>query len=123
VGMAVVLAAALNGIAVLQAYTRVFTGKRYFPTISLQSRGPERLAVLTLAILILGGGIFPQPGLSSRHHAANGIINARRRAMGMEASANEGHATWWFGHHSSDSRPEVNATITNSAPLASALDD
>jgi NADH-quinone oxidoreductase subunit M len=76
-GMAVVLAAALNGIAMLQAYFRVFTGKRYFPTISLQSRWPERIAVLVLAVLILGCGMYPQPSLSSRHHAAIEIMNAR----------------------------------------------
>lgn len=78
IGLAVVAAAALNGIAVLQAYFRVFTGKRYFPTISLRSRGPERLAILILAALILGGGLYPQPGLASRHHAAVQIIEARR---------------------------------------------
>jgi NADH-quinone oxidoreductase subunit M len=79
VGLAVVLAAALNGIAVLHAYFRVFTGKRYFPTISLQSRGPERIAVLVLAALILGCGLYPQPSLSSRHHAAVQIMEARRQ--------------------------------------------
>lgn len=78
VGLAVVLAAALNGIAVLQVYFRVFTGKRFFPTISLQSRLPERIAVLVLAALILGVGLFPQPSLSSRHRAAVQIIEARR---------------------------------------------
>lgn len=79
VGPAVVLAAALNGIAVLRAYFRVFTGKRYFPSISLQSRLPERIAVLTLAVLILAGGLFPQPSLTSRHHAAVEIIGAREK--------------------------------------------
>jgi NADH-quinone oxidoreductase subunit M len=88
VGMAVVLAAALNGIAVLQAYLRIFTGVRYFPAISLQSRGRERVAVLTLAALIFGGGIFPQPGLTSRHHAASEIIEARRQALGRQAYGN-----------------------------------
>jgi hypothetical protein len=31
---------------------------------------PERIAVLTLAPLILAGGLLPQPELASRRHAA-----------------------------------------------------
>jgi NADH-quinone oxidoreductase subunit M len=84
VGMAVVVAAALNGIAVVQAYFRVFTGTRHVASISLRSRLPERLAVLALAALILGGGLFPQPGISSRHHAATELLRSRqisRRAL------------------------------------------
>ena len=81
IGLAVVLAAALNGIAVLQAYFRVFTGKRHVASISLQSRRPERLAVLTLSTLVLAGGLFPQPGLLSRHHAAMQIIEARQTTI------------------------------------------
>jgi NADH-quinone oxidoreductase subunit M len=99
VGLLVVLASALNGIAVLQAYFRVFTGKRYFPTISLQSRLPERIAVLALAALILGGGVFPQPGLSSRYHAASKLIEARLQHMGQATSLEaHGEPDWpaWF---------------------------
>lgn len=77
VGMAVVLAAALNGIAVLQTYFRVFTGTKFTTSISLRSRLPERLAVLTLTALILGAGLFPQPGISSRYHAATELIKSR----------------------------------------------
>jgi NADH-quinone oxidoreductase subunit M len=87
VGMAVVLAAAMNGIAVVQAYFRVFTGKRYFATISLQCRPLERVAVLTLAALILLGGMFPQPGLSSRYHAAQEVIKARRHVATAQGFA------------------------------------
>jgi NADH-quinone oxidoreductase subunit M len=96
VGLAVVLAAALNGIAVMRAYFRVFTGKRYYPSIPLKSRLPERIAVLTIAVLILGGGLFPQPGLTSRHHAAVEIIEARVAST----PASEQHADSrrpWFG--------------------------
>jgi NADH-quinone oxidoreductase subunit M len=103
VGLLVVLAAALNGIAVLQAYFRLFTGKRYFPTISLQSRLPERIAVLALAALILGGGIFPQPSLSSRYHAASKLIEARLERTGRSTTL-EAHrkADWpeWFSNNS-----------------------
>jgi NADH-quinone oxidoreductase subunit M len=78
IGTAVVLAAALNGIAVLQAYFRIFGGRRHFTSVDLRKRRRERFAVLTIALLILGGGIFPQPGIHSRHHAAMALIRSRR---------------------------------------------
>ncbi len=77
VGAAVVLAAALNGIAVVHAYFRIFTGEEHTASISLASRVPERIAVWTLSGLILGGGLWPQPGVRSRHHAATEIIFRR----------------------------------------------
>lgn len=80
VGLAVVLAAALNGIAIVQAYFRLFTGVRVRSTIALTSRVPERLAVLTLTVLIVGGGLFPQPGILSRYRAAAEIL-AKREAV------------------------------------------
>jgi NADH-quinone oxidoreductase subunit M len=84
VGMTVVFAAALNGIAVVQAYFRVFTGTRHYASIPLRSRLPERLAVLTLTALILGYGLVAQPGISSRYRAARGLVNSRR---GLSPSA------------------------------------
>ncbi len=77
VGTAVVIAAALNGIAVMHAYFRLFTGKRQTATISLRSRKSERFAVLTLALLIVGGGLIPQPGIISRYRAASEIVKSR----------------------------------------------
>lgn len=79
VGIAVVVAAALNGIAVLQAYFRIFTGTRYVASISMRTKPSERIAVLVLTILILGGGLIPQPGVRSRHHAAKALISHRER--------------------------------------------
>jgi NADH-quinone oxidoreductase subunit M len=95
--MAVVLVAALNGIAVLQAYFRVFTGKRHAAPVSLSCRWQERLAVLSLALLILGGGVYPQPGLSSRHLAATRIIESRRIGMGLDSAEGRGEPSpfWW----------------------------
>lgn len=78
VGMAVVFAGALNGIAVVHAFLRIFTGARHTATISLRSSLSERAAVLTLTMLILGGGLFPQPGVASRYHAAMKIVSSRR---------------------------------------------
>jgi NADH-quinone oxidoreductase subunit M len=76
-GTAVVIAAALNGIAVLQAYFRVFTGARHKTSISLRRRPSEQFAILTLAFLILAGGLFPQPGIASRYHAAMQVVRSR----------------------------------------------
>lgn len=89
VGLAVVLAAAINGIAIVQAYFRLFTGVRVRSTISLASRLPERLAVLVLALLILGGGLLPQPGVLSRYRAAVEIV--RRRPQATDATEDPSH--------------------------------
>lgn len=89
VGMAVVLAAALNGIAMVQAYFRLFGGPGHVASISLRCRTPERIAVLTLAALILGGGLFPQPGLSSRHRAAMEVIEAREKLATTVSAAEQ----------------------------------
>lgn len=76
-GFAVVFAAALNGIAILQAYFRVFTGVQHTASFSLRVRPSEKLAVLILAALIVGGGICPQWGVASRYHAATQLIELR----------------------------------------------
>ena len=85
VGIAVVAAAALNGIAVLRAYFVLFTGARHMSTVSLEIGPRERLAVLTLAALILGGGLYPQPGVLSRQRAAKLIRADRDMHLGIEA--------------------------------------
>jgi NADH-quinone oxidoreductase subunit M len=85
VGVAVVIAAALNGIAVLQAYFKLFTGTRYVAAVPLHIGLRERVAVLTLAALIIGGGLYPQPGVASRHHAAEEILR-QRQSLSSRAS-------------------------------------
>jgi NADH-quinone oxidoreductase subunit M len=83
-GMAIVLAGALNGIAVMQAYFRIFTGKRRSVTISINTRWQEQVAIVTLALLIIGGGIYPQPGLMSRRRAVKEIHTTRIAAPPAE---------------------------------------
>ncbi len=78
VGAAVVLAAALNGIAVLRAYFLLFTGTRHVSTVSLNMGLRERIAVLTLTALILGGGLVPQPNVTSRSLAADAVLRDRK---------------------------------------------
>ncbi len=85
VGLAVVVATAINGIAVVRAYFLLFTGTRHASTVSLKVGVRERFAVLTLAALIVGSGIFPQAGVSSRYRAANEILR-HRHSRGQAAT-------------------------------------
>lgn len=82
IGFAVVIAAALNGIAVVHAYFILFTGTRHSSTVSLQIGNRERLAVFALAALILAGGIFPQWGVQQRHDAAEFLLKERAAVIG-----------------------------------------
>jgi NADH-quinone oxidoreductase subunit M len=92
VGLAVIAAAALNGIAVVRAYFLLFTGARHAATVSLRIGARERLAVLTLSALILGGGLFPQPGVTTRQLAAEEILDNRRPAGPPNRLGHEGEA-------------------------------
>lgn len=83
IGMTIVIAATLNGLAMLHAYFRIFTGTRHATSIDLRCRLPERIAVLVLTALILGGGLWPQPGVSSRYHAATELIKQRTSARSV----------------------------------------
>jgi NADH-quinone oxidoreductase subunit M len=78
-GGAVVIVAALNGLAVMHAYFRVFAGKPRSASIDLRIRPAERLSMLVLTALILGGGLYPQPGVMSCYQAAEGLARARAR--------------------------------------------
>jgi len=77
IGMAVVIAAALNSIAILHAYFRIFTGTSFVVSISFRARLSERIAVLILTVLILGGGLYPQPSVTSRYRAADALLKQR----------------------------------------------
>jgi NADH-quinone oxidoreductase subunit M len=81
VATAIVAVAALNGLAVLHAYFRVFTGVRHVTSIDLKLRWPEQVAVLIFTALILGGGLYPQPGVESRYHAAVKLIEIRQQRL------------------------------------------
>lgn len=97
IGFVVVLAAALNGIAVMHAYFRIFTGTRHVTSVSLCARPRERLAVLVLTLLILGGGFFPQPGVESRYHAAIALLEHReiKTTPPPDKSATISLVTWF----------------------------
>lgn len=77
VGLTVVFATALNGIAVVKAYFHVFTGTQHISSVSMGSRLPERITILAIVVLIIGGGLIPQPGVESRYHAAQAVLEHR----------------------------------------------
>lgn len=61
-GASVVVVAALNGLAVMHAYFRIFTGKPHVASIDLRVRPAERVSVLVLIAPILGGGLYRSRG-------------------------------------------------------------
>ncbi len=77
VGIGLTLASAVNGIAVLRAYLRLFTGRPSPTARPAAATLRERVAVLTLAALILGGGLVPQWGVADRHDAVLAVVAAR----------------------------------------------
>jgi NADH-quinone oxidoreductase subunit M len=77
IGVALAVAAALNGIAVVRAYLAIFTGARHTSPLPLGITVREQVAVLTLAALIVGGGLVPQPGLRACQRAAEGSLGTR----------------------------------------------
>jgi NADH-quinone oxidoreductase subunit M len=60
VGLAMLLVAALNGIAILRVYLLVFTGKSLAISPSLVTTPRERVAIVFLAGLVMLFGLFPQ---------------------------------------------------------------
>jgi NADH-quinone oxidoreductase subunit M len=85
VGLAVVLATAINGIAIVRAYFLLFTGTRHSSTVDLGMTLRERIAVLTLTVLNLGGGLVPQPVIASRFAAAGVVLEQRDRTIQQRA--------------------------------------
>ena len=120
IGTAVVFVAAINGISIMSVYFRIFTGKRHVTPVSLRIRWTEQIAVLILSVLILGGGLIPQPGVTSRHHAAVELNKLRGKTLPPEET--EEHAAQ-EGATSTDSRiiagdpelPRLSPTITAAA--------
>ena len=91
IGLAVVLAAALNGIAVVKAYFHVFTGTRHSASVSMGCRPAERITILVMVVLIIGGGLIPQPGVESRYHAARAVLEHRQvESDGTPSDVHEG---------------------------------
>lgn len=76
-GLVMVFAAMLNSIAVIRAYTLLFTGKTPRTNLLLAITPGERIAVLVLAALVLLGGLWPNTGVVNRSDSANKILEQR----------------------------------------------
>jgi NADH-quinone oxidoreductase subunit M len=77
VGVGLAVAAGMNGIAIVRAYLALFTGTRHASPVPMGITPRERFAVLTLAALILGGGLVPQPWVTSFRAAAGEVLQTR----------------------------------------------
>ncbi|CAN5635163.1 proton-conducting transporter membrane subunit [soil metagenome] len=89
VGLGLVIASAFNGIAIVRVYLLLFTGTRHVSAIDLSITPRERIAVFILAFVILGGGLYPQPGVNNRYEAAKAILHARQSVLPGEVVDNE----------------------------------
>jgi NADH-quinone oxidoreductase subunit M len=87
VGVTMIAAAALNGIAVLRVYFLIFTGGGHATGVPLAITRRERVVALLSAALILGGGLYPQPGVESRHRAAAAVLADRHENLGATGRA------------------------------------
>ncbi|WP_422932126.1 proton-conducting transporter membrane subunit [Singulisphaera sp. PoT] len=116
VGVGVVVAAALNGIAVLRAYFLLFTGARHLSAVSLELCPRERAALLTFSALILAGGLFPQPGVSSRLRATEEILKGLPRQHGQEPGRPSGPTALLPDSASSPARENRSGDRPRSAP-------
>jgi len=75
VGIVLVIAGALNGIAILRIYFLIFTGPMQIPTIPIGITLRERFGILVLGGLLLGGGLMPQIGVEYFHKVARALQN------------------------------------------------
>lgn len=87
VGWLVVLTMTLNGIAIMRAYFRVFTGTKHVTSIPMKSQPEERFAIIVMTLLILGGGLYPQPGVESRYRAAVHLLENYHRGTPTSSDA------------------------------------
>jgi NADH-quinone oxidoreductase subunit M len=94
-GIGLLIAMALNSISIIRAYFTLFTGARHATSVSLVVGTRERVAVIVIAGLLLGGGLYPQSGVASRHEAATRILNDRvaRLARPFRVVIDEGELT------------------------------
>ena len=67
----------LNCIAILRVYFQIFTGNRRIPLVALPVTPKKRAALILLALIVFGGGVFPQPFILARHLAAETILSQR----------------------------------------------
>lgn len=86
-GIVVLAAMALNGIAAMRVYFKLFTGTMAPASISMQPRPVEQIVIWVMIALMIGGGLYPQPGVSTRYHAATELLKRRGHYFDSEESS------------------------------------
>ena len=82
VGILAAVTTTLNGITILRVYARLFCGSRLVYSISQSMQLREKLAMLSLVVLIISFGLVPQPFVASRWRSAD-LILTQRKAHGF----------------------------------------
>lgn len=80
----VLLAVTFHAVAAMKVYFRLFTGTPAPAALSMQPRPSEHWVIWFFTGLIILGGIFPQPGVDTRYHAAQELI--QRRIQNLETN-------------------------------------
>ena len=60
----------------------------------IDHHGRRKGLVLTLALIIFGGGLFPQPGVQSRYAAATRLLEKRNASLHANELAEKPRADW-----------------------------
>ena len=105
-GFAIVIAAALTGLAVLRMYFSLFCGRSdvlAHPSLRLGSRPREAWTFVALVIALLGLGLAPRPLIDSRFDASDEILRLRQERLSRirSSTADVLHASWGFGERRS----------------------
>lgn len=89
-GFAVVIAAALTGLAVLRMYFSLFCGRSELlahPSLRLGLRPREAWTFVALVVALIGLGIAPRPLVDSRFEASDDILRLRQERMPEQSEA------------------------------------
>jgi NADH-quinone oxidoreductase subunit M len=93
-GMSVVLTMALQGVAIMNSYFRIFTGTKHISSISLATLPEERFSIIVLTLLIMGAGVLPQVGVETRYRAAIDLrdsLGLPEKSIGESERGNSSH--------------------------------
>lgn len=91
IGIAVAIASALNGIAVLKAYFLLFTGAQRRDSKLLKHRPAEFLGGLALIVILVVGGLMPGPWTRSRFAAAQEFLKGLDHDLVHQESHTDSH--------------------------------
>lgn len=77
IGLGLILAAMLNGIAILRVYFLIFTGERSTSTTPIILKDRKKYSILALCIVVLAGALISSTIVTNRHSAALGVLEGR----------------------------------------------